>query len=230
MKLKIVWDRVVAVDVALGDFQRLRRTWQRTTGIRSWRGSKRRRRLTRFAGRREARLFGMFRSAADIGREHPGGVGLLRDGGTWNTLAGQPTDDSEMALILARSIVQEGGYTPAAAAHAYAWWYKSHPFDIGNTTRTALAPKATALGVGQQPAEEARKHANRESQANGALMRVSPLGILAAGAERSAAIRWAKEDAALTHPNSVCQDASAVFASAVAFAIRTGESPQAVYS
>jgi ADP-ribosylglycohydrolase len=41
---------------------------------------------------------------------------------------------------------------------------------------------------------------------------------------------WAKEDAALTHPNPVCQDANAVFASAVAFAIRTGESPQAVYS
>ena len=171
-----------------------------------------------------------FRSAADIGREHPGGVHLLHDGGTWNTLGGQPTDDSEMALILARSIVQEAGYTPEAAATPYAWWYKSHPFDIGNTTRTSLAPAATALGVGQQPAEEARKHANRESQANGALMRVSPLGIFAAGAERSAAIRWAKEDAALTHPNPVCQDANAVFASAVAFAIRTGESPQAVYS
>lgn len=25
-----------------------------------------------------------FRLAADIGREHPGGVRLLRDGGTWN--------------------------------------------------------------------------------------------------------------------------------------------------
>jgi len=170
-----------------------------------------------------------FRSAADIGREHPGGVRLLRDGGTWNTLAGQPTDDSEMALILARSIVQEGGYTPAAAARAYAWWYKSHPFDIGNTTRTALAPAAAALGVGLQPAEEARKHANGESQANGALMRVSPLGILAAGAKRSTGMLWAKEDAALTHPNPVCQGANAVFASAVAFAIRTEESPQAVY-
>jgi ADP-ribosyl-[dinitrogen reductase] hydrolase len=170
-----------------------------------------------------------FRSAADIGREHPGGVRLLRDGGTWNTLAGQPTDDSEMALILARSIVQEGGYTPAAAARAYAWWYKSHPFDIGNTTRTALAPAAAALGVGLQPAEEARKQGNGESQANGALMRVSPLGILAAGAKRSTGMLWAKEDAALTHPNPVCQGANAVFASAVAFAIRTEESPQAVY-
>ena len=61
-------------------------------------------------------------------------------------------------------------------------------------------------------------------------MRISPLGVFAAGAEPSAAIRWAKEDAALTHPNPVCQEANAIFALAVAFAIRTGEGPQAVYS
>ena len=61
-------------------------------------------------------------------------------------------------------------------------------------------------------------------------MRVSPLGIFAAGAEREAAIQWAKDDAALTHPNPVCQGANAVFAASVAFAIRTGERPLAVYS
>jgi ADP-ribosylglycohydrolase/fructose-1,6-bisphosphatase/inositol monophosphatase family enzyme len=171
-----------------------------------------------------------FRSAADIAREHPVGVRTLRDGGTWNTLAGQPTDDSEMALILARSIVQEGGYRPSAAACAYAWWYESHPFDIGNTTRTAVAPAASALKAGLQPADEARKHANGESQANGALMRISPIGILGAGTETSTAIGWAKDDAALTHPNPVCQEANAVFAAAISFAIRTGEDPHAVYA
>lgn len=39
-----------------------------------------------------------FESAADINLEHPSGVRLLEDGGYWNTLGGQPTDDSEMAL------------------------------------------------------------------------------------------------------------------------------------
>ena len=96
-----------------------------------------------------------FRSAADIRREYPDGVRLLRDGGTWNTLAGQPTDDSELALILARSIVQAGDYTPEAAVRAYAWWYESGPFDIGGTTARALAPAAKALRGGQQPADEA---------------------------------------------------------------------------
>jgi len=40
-----------------------------------------------------------FRSQDDIRREYPNGVRELTDGGTWNTIAGQPTDDSEMALL-----------------------------------------------------------------------------------------------------------------------------------
>ena len=50
-----------------------------------------------------------FESATHIRRTHPGGVRVLVDGGHWHTLAGQPTDDSEMALALARSIVNHGG-------------------------------------------------------------------------------------------------------------------------
>lgn len=171
-----------------------------------------------------------FRSASDIASEFPGGIRQLGDGGTWNTLAGQPTDDSEMALMLARSILREGCYAPAAALRAYLWWYESQPFDIGATTRSALAPGANAAKRGKDPVYEARRNANSESQANGALMRISPLAIFAAGAERNAAIRWAKDDGALTHPNAVCQDANAVFVSAIAFAIGTGDSPAAVYS
>src|SRR5262249_26791089 len=71
-----------------------------------------------------------FRGAESIAARYPGGVRLLADGGTWNTLAGQPTDDSEMALILARSLLAEGGiYRPAAALAAYRAWGDSHPFD-----------------------------------------------------------------------------------------------------
>jgi ADP-ribosylglycohydrolase len=155
-----------------------------------------------------------FQSAAEIKRSYSGGVRVLSDGGTWNTLAGQPTDDSEMALMLARSIVLEGRVSAEAAARAYVWWYNTGPFDIGNTTRAALAP----LAAGRD------KQANRESQANGALMRISPLGVF--GAEPG----HARDDAAITHPNPICQDANAVFASAIAFAIRSGAGAAQVYA
>jgi len=39
-----------------------------------------------------------FQTPENIRREYPNGVRELADGGTWNTLAGQLTDDSEMAL------------------------------------------------------------------------------------------------------------------------------------
>jgi hypothetical protein len=57
-----------------------------------------------------------FRTAADIARDHPRGVTTLTDGGTWNLIAGQPTDDSEMALALARSLVARGGFKPGSAS------------------------------------------------------------------------------------------------------------------
>jgi len=56
-----------------------------------------------------------FHSPEEIRRSYPGGAGELADGGTWNTIAGQPTDDSEMALLLARILTERGAYDPNAA-------------------------------------------------------------------------------------------------------------------
>src|SRR3954452_17047594 len=64
-----------------------------------------------------------FRDAADIGTQYPNGVRELRDGGSWNTIAGQPTDDSELALMLARSLVELARFDDDAVARAYAHWY-----------------------------------------------------------------------------------------------------------
>lgn len=147
-----------------------------------------------------------FRSAADISRQYPRGVRDLADGGTWNTLAGQPTDDSELALALARSIVKAGGYDAPVALVAYQAWLRSRPFDCGHTTRVGL-----------------QGHPNRESQANGSLMRISPIGLWAAG-DPARAARAAREDSVLTHPHETCQEACAGFAAAIAAGI-AGASP-----
>lgn len=170
-----------------------------------------------------------FGRAEELQRKFPHGLRTLRDGGCWNTLAGQPTDDSEMALALARSILKAGGYDAEAAARAYAWWLRSVPFDKGGTTTTALVPAAMAADHGRPVAEAARAAASRGSQANGATMRVSPLAIYGAGATEEALRAMARRDAELTHPNAVCQDANAVFAGAIAFAIRTGAGAEEVF-
>jgi ADP-ribosylglycohydrolase/fructose-1,6-bisphosphatase/inositol monophosphatase family enzyme len=153
-----------------------------------------------------------FQTPEQIRQAYPNGVHRLIDGGTWNTIAGQPTDDTEMALMLARSLIQEGTYSPDSALAAYKYWLDSNPFDIGGTISGALTGRL-----------------NQESQANGALMRVSPLGIFGVKQDLDQVADWAKQDAALTHPHPVCQQINALFAMAIARAIKAGESLQELY-
>ncbi len=166
-----------------------------------------------------------FESEEEIAEDYPDGVRELVDGGTWNLLAGQPTDDSELALALARSLIRSGRFVASDAARAYVAWYESRPFDIGHTTRAALGPAADALRAGQDPAAAARAAARRESTANGSLMRVSPLGIWGHRLPPAELAALAREDARLTHPHPICVDAGVVFTAAVARAVTQGGTP-----
>lgn len=154
-----------------------------------------------------------FRDPAWIAENFPGGLRELENGGAWNTLAGQPTDDGEMALHLARSLVREGGFREEAVLEAYRGWLRSGPFDVGTTTR---------LGLSSRP--------DAQSQANGALMRIAPLGIFAAFHPREMVEEWARRDAGLTHPHPVCRQASALFAGAIAAAVGRGHAPDRLYA
>ncbi len=146
-----------------------------------------------------------FEQAATIAARDPAGPSRLEDGGRFDLVAGQPTDDSEMALALARSIVAEGGYESAAVLAAYREWLRSGPFDVGDTVGAAL-----------------RDHPNPASQANGSLMRASPLGVYAHAFDPALAAELARQDAGLTHPNPVCGDATAAFVVALAHAVNVG--------
>jgi ADP-ribosyl-[dinitrogen reductase] hydrolase len=153
-----------------------------------------------------------FETPERIRSRYPDGVRDLHDGGTWNTIAGQPTDDSELALALARAILRTGGYDADVARDAYLRWYHSSPFDLGSTI---------IAGLSGTP--------NYDSQSNGALMRISPLGIVGAGADPDLVARWAREDAWMTHPNEVTQDANVLFVLTIAHAIERGPSPGDAY-
>ncbi len=154
-----------------------------------------------------------FQSSEQIRRAYPDGVREMADGGAWNTIAGQPTDDSEMALMLARMLVRTGTYDREDAKAAYLFWLDSDPFDVGYTVRSGL-----------------RGQHNPDSQANGAMMRISPLGIFGARHELSQVAQWAREDAAITHINPICQQANALYAMAMAYAVRKGCDSQELYA
>jgi ADP-ribosylglycohydrolase len=169
-----------------------------------------------------------FESPQTIAAKYPSGVRELIDGGTFGTIAGQPTDDSELALMLARSIVAAGRYDPEFCARAYGYWFRSRPFDVGETTRRALEPSLAALHT-DPLADLIRTAADQRSQSNGSLMRMSPLGIFGFALHSDLLADLARVDSCLTHPNPICQEACAVYVVAVAHAVASGESPQQVY-
>jgi ADP-ribosyl-[dinitrogen reductase] hydrolase len=208
-----------------------------TLRSRIWRGSTERRREPKFAltwprvaeGQRLDRALGCmlgmvigdslgsqveFQMAAEIAAKYPDGVRDLADSPVWKTLAGQPTDDSELGLALARSLVRMGRYDPEDAAAAYGRWYASEPFDCGHTTALAFAPAAAAMAG---KAQAARDQADRGSQSNGSLMRIAPIGVWANDPDEAA--RLASEDSALSHPHPVCRAACACFAAAISAAL-----------
>jgi ADP-ribosylglycohydrolase/fructose-1,6-bisphosphatase/inositol monophosphatase family enzyme len=145
-----------------------------------------------------------FESAAHLARVHPQGARELADCGTWNAIAWQPSDDTELALALARSMLAAGGYEAKAALAAYREWLASTPYDGG---------AAFGAVLGGEP--------YGASESKGSLMRVSPIGVWAAGDPVRAAAA-AREDSALTHPNRDCGDACAAYAAAIATGIAGG--------
>lgn len=158
-----------------------------------------------------------FRTPEQIRKAYPDGVRDLADGGTWGTIAGQVTDDSEMALALAWTIVSHGEYDAVRVRKAYVEWLNSDPFDCGSAIGSAL-----------------RGSPNPASESNGAMMRASPLGIWCAqyweredGFELIA--RLATEDAKITHPNQVCIDANILYVAAIADAIKNETPPVELY-
>ena len=159
-----------------------------------------------------------FQTSEQIRERYPAGPGVIEGSSLFRTLPGQPTDDSELAILLARAILSAGRYDQEAAANAYAWWYRSGPFDIGRATSRALS--AGAAAPAGSAARACQNAADADTQANGALMRVSPLGIHCWNKEEGEIARLARLDCRLTHPNEICQDSNAIFVLAVARAVR----------
>lgn len=145
-----------------------------------------------------------FNQSAYLRRVFPNGVRHMIAGGTFATRsAGQITDDSEMALALARCLAEDQEYHPDDVRFAYISWLNSDPFDVGLTTRAGLQ------GVPLS-----------DSQANGALMRISPLGIFGSRFSTDQVMEWARQDARLTHVHPVCVESNALFVAALSACIR----------
>lgn len=149
-------------------------------------------------------------------------------GGPFHLVAGQVTDDTELAMALAHSLMKSNTYDPAEAANAYLTWYESSPFDIGNTTRAAFS-NIRKRGETLKPDEVYERmslnarDANQNSLSNGILMRISPLAVAGTTWDRNALVKSAQVDCCLTNPNSIAQEAVGCYVAAMQSLILTGD-------
>ena len=136
----------------------------------------------------------------------------MRGGGTHDLPAGYWTDDTSMALCLAESLIECGGFDAGDQMRRYVRWldegYWSSTgecFDIGMTTRASLSRFKAA------PDNSFAGSTDPLKTGNGSLMRLAPVPIYFNG-DVETAVRMAGESSRTTHGAPECVDACRLFA------------------
>lgn len=138
-----------------------------------------------------------FMSQAEI--KHFIGIHDEITGGGWLHLKpGQVTDDTEMTLCIARSLVREDRFNLISIAEEFTSWLSSGPVDVGSTCSQGIQ---RYLLKGQTEMMPSRWHAG-----NGACMRMAPVAIATFG-DDSELHRQAISQAHLTHNNPLSDEA-----------------------
>jgi ADP-ribosyl-[dinitrogen reductase] hydrolase len=148
--------------------------------------------------------------------------GPLRDmvaSGMW--ALGEWTDDTAMAVELAASMADQGGYDEDDVFGRYALWARSRPKDIGATVAAALRRSRSPAEA--RAAAAAHHAAEGRSAGNGSLMRTVPIAIRYRR-DPGAIERISRLDSGLTHHDPLAGDACAWFNLTVAALIQ-GRTP-----
>jgi ADP-ribosyl-[dinitrogen reductase] hydrolase len=158
-----------------------------------------------------------FGPAGAYRREFPepvlGGIGEMVGGGPFPWKPGEFTDDTQMAVALAESLLACGGFDADDVWRRWRSWAKSAT-DVGVLTRRVLS------APDWRGAAEAGHHASGGlSAANGALMRVTGLTVAYAFGDPAELTLAAQAQAALTHHDPAAGWGAAIGAQLVRAAI-----------
>jgi len=135
--------------------------------------------------------------------------------------AGTFTDDTEMALALAESLLAARPLDPADLANRFVAWLQAGPGDVGLQTHSVLARIAAGEPWAQVVA--AVQQARPDAAGNGSLMRCWPVALTLwddlAGLERDSALQ-----SRVTHAHPDCV-AGCVFVNVALYHLLRGTSP-----
>ena len=138
-------------------------------------------------------------------------------GGGWEP--GEATDDTQMAVLVADSLLERGGLDPADIFERFRRWAAGDPKDIGLQTEAVLTsgdPWDSAAGL--------HFWITGHAAGNGSLMRASTSAVYFAAAGREATTDAARRIAALTHGDRAAWEGTAVFHELVRLAL-AGQDP-----
>jgi len=134
-------------------------------------------------------------------KERFGVVTDFAGGGPFDWPAGHYTDDTELALRLAESLIAYPNVNLADISRKWLEWLDSDPRDVGNLTRAALLRVRACLQSNRDPREAGQETwvaTGRDSAGNGGLMRTAPVGLRYAW-ERKRLLEAADDICAITH-------------------------------
>lgn len=151
----------------------------------------------------------------------PGQGGEMCGGGGWDP--GEATDDTQMAVLVAESLLEHGGLELPDVFGRFRRWAVADPKDIGLQTEAVLSsgdPWDLAAALHFQTSQRAA--------GNGALMRAATSAVYFADAGREATMDAARRIAALTHGDRAAWEGTAVFHELVRVALTGGDPLAAV--
>ena len=164
-----------------------------------------------------------FKSAATIEQRH-GTIDSMLGNGSHGQPAGRITDDTELALRIARSLVACDGFDGADVTERFVGWYETDPFDIGLMTTDALA--RLQRGDPWDEAGQAVWKSRREGSnaGNGSVMRCTPYALAFADDPQQLG-QVSEQSSAITHADPRCKRGCAVLNLTIAALLRGEDDP-----
>ncbi|MGW0704898.1 ADP-ribosylglycohydrolase family protein [Streptomyces sp. NPDC002643] len=130
--------------------------------------------------------------------------GEMCGGGGWDP--GEATDDTQMAVLVAESLVELGGLELPDVFRRFQRWATADPKDIGTQTEDVLTN-----GHPWDRAADAHFQVNLRAAGNGALMRAATSAVYFAPHGRDATMDAARRLSALTHGDPAAWEGTAIF-------------------
>ncbi|NEA55748.1 ADP-ribosylglycohydrolase family protein [Streptomyces sp. SID13666] len=162
-----------------------------------------------------------FGEAGTFSTRFPAAGGEMCGGGGWDP--GEATDDTQMAVLVAESLLERDGLDLPDIFERFQRWSAAEPKDIGLQTEDVLSN-----GMPWDLAAAVHFQVNQRAAGNGSLMRATTSAVYFAPAGRDATMDAARRIAALTHGDGAAWEGTAVFHELVRVALDGGDPLAAV--